>query len=129
MVMKFYRVKDAYIRFLRQYEPKVEENKDESRPYIGVVLEVNGVKYYAPFTSPKTKHEKMHNQADFRKIAGGKYGAINFSNMIPVPDNALIPVIFKDISDRKRRCLLEDQYRAVLKDQNGIKKQQKNCMN
>ena len=64
----------------------------------------------------------MHNQADFRKIAGGKYGAINFSNMIPVPDNALIPVIFKDISDRKRSCLLEDQYRAVLKDQNGIKK-------
>lgn len=66
--MKFYHIEDDYIRYLRQYDDKVAENKQESRPYVGVVLDVNGIKYCAPFTSPKPKHQKMKNTKDFRKI-------------------------------------------------------------
>ncbi|MCD8369899.1 MAG: type III toxin-antitoxin system ToxN/AbiQ family toxin [Clostridiales bacterium] len=43
--MKFYNVKDDYIRFLRGYDSKVAANKMESRPYVGIVLEVDGIKY------------------------------------------------------------------------------------
>lgn len=71
--MKFYNMKDSYIQFLRQYDTKVAENKQESRPYVGIVLEINGINYYAPFSSPKPKHQKMKNGKDFRKINHGIY--------------------------------------------------------
>ena len=50
--MRFYNIKDDYITFLRQYDMKIAENKHEARPYVGVVLEINSIYYYAPFTSP-----------------------------------------------------------------------------
>ena len=71
--MKFYNIADEYINFLRTFDSKVSENKQESRPYIGVVIEIEEMKYYAPFTSPKAKHRKMKNGKDFRKIQGGDY--------------------------------------------------------
>ncbi len=49
--MKFYHITDAYIDFLRTYDAKVSKNKQESRPYIGVVVQIGDIKYYAPFTS------------------------------------------------------------------------------
>ena len=88
--MNFYNIKDSYINYLRQYDSKVAENKKESRPYVGIVFEINDIKYYAPFSSPKPKHQKMKNSKDFRKINHGIYGAINFNNMIPITDDSLI---------------------------------------
>ena len=82
--MKFYNIKDEYINYLKKYDAKVADNKKGKRPYVGVVLEIDGIKYYTPFTSPKEKHRKMKNTKDFRKINQGIYGAINFNNMIPV---------------------------------------------
>ena len=65
--MRFYNIKDDYIAYLRTYDSKVAENKHEVRPYLGVVFEIENMKYYAPFTSPKQKHLKMKNGKDFRK--------------------------------------------------------------
>ncbi len=59
------------------------------------------MKYYAPLTSPKPKHLKMKNGKDFRKINGGQYGAINFNNMIPVPDSALLLIDIANEPDAK----------------------------
>ena len=73
--MKFYHIADAYVEYLRHYDSKVAKNKQERRPYIGVVVQVGEYKYYAPFTSPKLKHIRMKNGKDFRKIGGGQYGA------------------------------------------------------
>lgn len=53
--MKFYNIADEYINFLRTFDSKVSENKQESRPYIGVVIEIEKMKYYAPFTSPQSE--------------------------------------------------------------------------
>lgn len=124
--MKFYNIKDDYIQFLRTYDSKVAENKHESRPYVGVVLLIDDIKYYAPFTSPKSKHLKMKNGKDFRKIQQGKYGAINFNNMIPVPDSALL---LKDIAnepDIQYRRLLQNQYKAIKADSSAIERTAKN---
>lgn len=55
--MKFYHIKEDFITYLRQFDAKVAENKNQTRPYVGIVLEVNSVKYYAPFSSPKPKHK------------------------------------------------------------------------
>ena len=107
--MKFYNIADEYINFLRTFDSKVSENKQESRPYIGVVIEIEEMKYYAPFTSPKAKHRKMKNGKDFRKIQGGEYGAINFNN-----------IDIDNESDQKYRRLLQNQYRAIRADSEEI---------
>ncbi len=72
--MKFYHIKEEYIDYLRSFDSNVAINKNESRPYVGVILEIGAIKYYAPFTSPKSKHLKMKNSIDFRKINEGKLG-------------------------------------------------------
>ncbi|MBP3743270.1 MAG: type III toxin-antitoxin system ToxN/AbiQ family toxin [Treponema sp.] len=43
--MKFYHITDDYITFLRQFDSKVSENKNQTRPYVGVVLEIDSIKY------------------------------------------------------------------------------------
>lgn len=101
--MQFYHVDDAYISYLRKFDDKVSENKKEKRPYVGIVFEIAGIKYYAPFTSPKPKHRTMKNGKDFLKIKDGIYGAINFNNMIPVPDSALIFFDFRQETDLQYR--------------------------
>ena len=97
--MKFYNIKDEYINYLKKYDAKVADNKKGKRPYVGVVLEIDGIKYYTPFTSPKEKHRKMKNTKDFRKINQGIYGAINFNNMIPVVESALLLIDIDAIED------------------------------
>lgn len=59
--MKFYNIKDSYIEYLRGYDDKVSENKSEKRPYVGIVLQVGMMNYFAPFSSPKPKHINMKN--------------------------------------------------------------------
>ena len=118
--MKFYHIKDDFIAYLQKFDTKVAENKNQTRPYVGVVLEINSVNYYAPFSSPKPKHKKMKNGKDFRKINNGLYGAINFNNMIPVLDSALIEIDIANIADVKYRRLLQNQYNSIRADEKGI---------
>jgi len=120
--MRFYNIKDDYITFLRQYDMKIAENKHEARPYVGVVLEINGIYYYAPFTSPKPKHQKMKNGKDFRKINQGIYGAINFNNMIPVVSEALIEIDINNLEDEKYKNLLFNQLNYIRADKKQIEK-------
>jgi len=91
MTFSFYTVSSHYCDFLRKADPKVPFTMDKkaNRPFVGIILEINGFKYYAPLTSPKKKHLSMKNQVDFRKINDGEWGAINFNNMIPVVDSCL----------------------------------------
>ena len=111
--MKFYHIAEDYIDFLRGYDSKVPMNKNGARPYIGVLLVVEELRYFAPLTSPKPKHLRMKNGKDFRKIGGGKYGAINLNNMIPVPENALIEMNIDLEPDLQYRNLLRNQQRAI----------------
>ncbi len=64
----------------------------------------------------------MKNKEDFRKINQGEYGAINFNNMIPIVDEALIPIDFKSIKERKYRRLLQNQYKSIRSDKEFIQK-------
>lgn len=62
----------------------------------------------------------MKNGKDFRKIQGGEYGAINFNNMIPVPDSVLRLIDINNVPDRRYRRLLQNQYRAIQADSEEI---------
>ena len=60
--MKLYSVTDAYINYLRQFENKVYDNKENnrkvSRKYLGIVLSINSFNYYIPMSSPKKSDYK-----------------------------------------------------------------------
>ena len=66
--------------------------------------------------------KKMKNGKDFRKINNGLYGAINFNNMIPVLDSALIEIDIANIADVQYRRLLQNQYNSIKADEKGILK-------
>ena len=71
--LKIYFINDDYIAYLRKYDTKVAYNKVPNRPYVGVVFTYNDFKYFAPLSSPKTKHLFMkENMVDIFKIDNGK---------------------------------------------------------
>ncbi len=102
-------VSDKYIKYLSKYDNKVRFNKGQKRPYIGILFEVESNKYYAPLSSPREKFFAMKNNDDFIKIDGGKLGAINLNNMIPIHDSAIININFDNINDFKYKLLLLNQ--------------------
>ena len=69
--------------------------------------------YFAPLSSPKTKHLKMQSKLDFLKIDNGKLGAINFNNMLPVTENNIKKI---DL-DKKGSTKKEEKYIKLLKEQ------------
>ena len=97
MSFSFYMVDAAYCDYLRKSDPCVPYTMERKsiQPFVGIVFSVHNVRYYAPLTSPKSKHLHMKNQIDFLKIKGGEWGAINFNNMIPVHPGNLIKVEMK----------------------------------
>jgi len=67
MHLSFSCADSVYCDFLRQTDPCVPYTMDkkETRPFVGVVFEINGINYYAPLSSPKHKHLKMKNQLNW----------------------------------------------------------------
>lgn len=117
--MKLVNIKNEYIQYLQNFSDNVKYNKDENRPYIGILLKIDNHNYFAPLGSPKPKHLKMKSNLDFIKIKKGELGIINLNNMIPVPDKFI-----KDISlankDKKYRKLLIEQERWIIRNKEII---------
>lgn len=127
MSFSFYQADSNYCDFLRETDPCVPYTRDEkkNRPFIGIVVEVNGFNYYAPLSSPKEKHLQMKNQIDFIKINNGKLGAINFNNMIPIHISCLKPIDINikptdDKSTKEYKNLLADQLYWCNKSENVL---------
>ena len=81
----FVTINENYLNYLKSFDRNIRDKS--SRPYIGVILEVNKKEYFAPLSSPKEKYKRMQEQIDFFKLDDGKLGAINLNNMIPVISN------------------------------------------
>lgn len=99
--MKLYAVTDEYINYLRRFDSKVYDNKEDERKvmrkYLGIVLTINQFNYYIPMSSPKKSDYKNNeirksiipiirivSNEESRKIPALK-GTLRLSNMIPVP--------------------------------------------
>lgn len=87
--LNFYIVEDNYIKYLSKFNKHIAYNKNETRPYIGVVIVVEKHYYFAPLFYPKDKHKTYKDNLTFFKIVNQKtkneLGIIRFSDMIPVP--------------------------------------------
>lgn len=117
--MQLVHVKNEYIEYLQKFSENVKYNKEEKRPYVGIVLKIGKNNYFAPLGSPKGKHLKMKSSIDFIKIENGKLGIINLNNMIPVPKGFI-----KNISlinyDQKYKKLLLEQERWIIRNKKII---------
>lgn len=81
------------------------------RPFIGIILNINEVSYFAPLSSPKNKHQYMKNNIDFIKINKGRNGVINLNNMIPIPKEQCYEINIKEeiSKDKKYGLILKYQ--------------------
>lgn len=123
MTIKLYEVNPDYIDYLVPYAPHLFHNKQlgqhNERKYIGIVLEINNMKYFAPLSSFKSKHLKMKNSLDFLKI--GNYAVININNMFPVPDGEYTYVDIPKVKNPQYRKLLTAEYRIIRRMQDKIR--------
>lgn len=107
--LRIYKISDHYIRYLHSRDPKVQWNKGNRRPYVGVVLRVGGYKYFVPMESPKPNHLNIKTGKHIIKLDNGKMGLLGFNNMIPVHKDALLEFDIAAEPDQKYRELLRRQ--------------------
>lgn len=122
--LNFYIIDNNYINYLSQYEKHIAYNKNQKRPYIGVVIIVEEHYYFAPLFSPKQKHKTYKDNLTFFKIKNQKnkndLGIIRFSDMIPVPQECVYLLDIKNKSYGYRR-LLSEQYSYINTSKNKEK--------
>ena len=92
--LKIFEVKSEYIQYLSNYQKHLflHTNEKGKRKYIGIVFQINGINFFAPLSSYKTKHVKMKESVDFIKIKD--YAVINLNNMIPVPNSQIVEIVY-----------------------------------
>lgn len=95
------------------------EGKEE-RKYIGIVLKIGEMNYFAPLSSYKDKHKTMKESVDVIKIK--TYAVINLNNMIPVPDSQIVKIDINKEKDLKYRYLLQAESREVNRQRDRIRK-------
>ncbi len=121
-----------YCDYLRRFDDKVSYNagSKEMRPFVGILFVVNGCEYFAPLSSPKTKHVYMKNNIDIVKI---NYGVVNFNNMIPVTPNNYelidLNATPKDTYELKWHNLLKSQLLWLNKNIKNVKGKAYNLYN
>lgn len=96
-------------------------NKKETRPYIGIVLEIKDFFYFAPMTSPKMKFKNIKpSSMHIYRIDNGNLGYICLNNMIPL--TKLPPLI--DVKNQKLEYanLLNKQLIYLKKNSDKISK-------
>lgn len=101
--LNFYYIDLKYIRDLSNADDNVmsisPQRGKENRPFVGVVVLLNGRHYCIPLTSPKPKFQNKKSQVDFIKIFDDSkknedgtsklIGVLNINNMIPVIDSVI----------------------------------------
>lgn len=114
--MKIYEINEEYIEYLHSIDSKVENSKGKNyqftRKYLGIILEVNNFKYFAPLSSSKSTKDYFPNGEirpsivplirivkKNRDNTKSLLGKIQLSNMIPIIDENLVKIY--DINNEK----------------------------
>ena len=123
--LHFYFIEDDFIAALRGIDSRVQHNYGGTRPYLGILLTVQSLKYFAPLSSYKPKQDKLNNITVFKMHERGthenKLGVIHLHNMFPVLEDKLIPIEI-DLSDHYG-ILLNNQYEYILTKKELLQKQ------
>ena len=138
MKLNLYSVNDRYIEYLRKFDKRIYDSKEEKRTYdrkyVGVVLSVNNFNYYIPMASPKktdyidiNKKIIRHDTKTIIRMHDNKrlYGTLRISNMVPVPITELEPYIVEEEKDLKYREVILGEIRYINRNSNTIIKNAK----
>jgi protein AbiQ len=109
-MFKFYDIDKEYVKFLKTIDKQVPNIEyDSNNKFVcGVVLNVDGIKYYAPISHNKQKQQTSLQIFDKEKVIS----TIRFSFMIPAFDAVLTAKDFGEIAktDPKYASLLQAEY-------------------
>ena len=138
MNLKIYSVSDEYVNYLRKFDNKIYDNKENirthTRKYVGVVIKIENMNYYIPMSSPKktdyfdkecTKIRPSVNTI-VRMTAKNKdgilelRGTLRISNMIPVPITEIMLYDVDSELDIKYKDIIMDEI-AFLRNSNNKK--------
>lgn len=135
--MKFYRVSEEYLKYLRTFEENIMYGKDRYLGYqkfiVGVVLEINSIEYYAPLSSIKT-HQLDRNGGLIKTLRQKCFpvrlkerdnsekivSILRLDYMFPAPKNELFELCFTEVEDRKYKIFLETEYKYIKKHKDEI---------
>lgn len=136
---KIYSITDEYISFLQEKCPNVYSNKVEhrthSRKYIGTVMNINGIYYYIPMSSPKESDYQIAGKTKVIKKSivpiirivvknakGEKElkGTLRISHMIPVPVSELIEYDIDTELDIAYKELVKDEWLFIRRNKEKI---------
>lgn len=95
-MIAFYDVDENYINFLKKYDRQIPNIKYEgnNKFVCGIVLDIDGISYYAPIS-----HMADKKQTNLRILDKGKpISTIRFSFMFPAFDEVLTKKEFADIA-------------------------------
>ena len=120
--IRIYEIQYEYIQYLSLYQKHIFSHKDgkSNRKYIGIVVEINGMKYFAPLSSYKDKHKKMRETVDFIKIKD--YAVININTMVPVPEGQYWLADIDSVKEPQYKAILHAELREIKKLENRIRK-------
>ena len=117
--MKFYIIEDAYLDHLRAVDSKVPNSVGvgykQKKPYLGIVLNVEGTDFLAPLSSPKPSHKSsdktifmLHDRSDPNVVLG----IIALRYMVPAPARVITYLDFST-QDPAYEILLQKQYEYI----------------
>lgn len=132
--MKFYEIDIEYIKYLHSFDKEVyydaSNNKYTDKPYVGIIVYKDNIKYFIPLTSAKKKHLKLKNNGRdylliyeivdknelrekdiYKQTKDGKYkkilSLVDFRKAVPVPEGYYNQI---DIRKSVNRDLLAKEY-------------------
>lgn len=113
-MVQLYTINTKYIEELRKIEPKIRFNKDlvHTRPYIGTVIVIDKLKYFAPLSSCKGSNHKSNDVTVMINVEKDgsiiEIAAVKLNNMIPV-----VPCVI-NIIDTVALSKTDPEYSALL---------------
>jgi len=135
--LSFYDVDNDYISYLKTVEIEARgfthvpdmEYDGRQKFLCGVVLEVNGFKYYVPVTSYKQKQSEniliVFEHHTYNKVKG----SLRFNFMFPVSDKYITERIIRNEQNITRRMFLNDQLQFCIDNEQLILNQARRTYN
>jgi hypothetical protein len=116
---KLYMIDPVYMDTLRQTDERVPLQGNDPyhwRPFVGPVMEVDGVQWFVDFSSYKPDKEAMYDVGKLftfkmmdRNHPGLVLSTVNLRYMIPVPKSALAKVDLNDIGMTRKFLTYGDE--------------------
>lgn len=136
MKLNLYSISDEYIQYMKKYDKRIYDNKEEkrvhTRKYLGVALTINNMNYFIPMSSPKNtdyydKQEKQVRKSIVPiirmvdiKNKNRLYGTLRLSNMIPVPITEIEPYIVSKEKDINYKNMVLGEISFIERNKNMI---------